>query len=339
MSKERQAVLEIRLIGPGVEQGRVYISDLVLLGQKLQGALNRAASLPFANLSSRRPRLPKEVKDKCALQLVALKSGSVLLELDLPRDEPTSEGSEVGVEDLERLFSGIQELHAGGRTLLEGHDLHLLMDWKGIGEIFEVGHGIDRIEFCLTTHGRIRHYELGPETLAIISDRHHNPTPSVRTIEGWLLMANFESIRRHCRVHPRTGPPVKCTFDERIADEVKSAITKFVRVTGKAKIEPDGERIKSFKITEMQVLDGVSERDLPRSEEFWRAKTLGQLASEQGVRPVARFEEILGKGANLWASDAEFEKFVQGIYERRKEDEEPGSRLARCCLTRTSCLT
>ena len=47
-------------------------------------------------------------------------------------------------------------------------------------------------------------------------------------------------------------------------------------------------------------------------------KSVEQVAAERGVK-LTRLEDILGKGADLWESDLEFEQFVAGIYARRKE--------------------
>ena len=58
----------------------------------------------------------------------------------------------------------------------------------------------------------------------------------------------------------------------------------------------------------------------PETGEFWREKSIEELAAEQGVRPVERIEDILGRGADLWDSDEDFEQFLKGIYERRRQD-------------------
>lgn len=50
-------------------------------------------------------------------------------------------------------------------------------------------------------------------------------------------------------------------------------------------------------------------------------KSIEQLAAEQGVKPTT-LEDILGKGADLWKNDQEFEHFVDDIYARRREDRE-----------------
>ena len=57
----------------------------------------------------------------------------------------------------------------------------------------------------------------------------------------------------------------------------------------------------------------------------WQDSTLAELASAQSVQPVQRLEEILGKGKDLWKDEEEFESFVRGIYQRRKEDRERGA--------------
>ena len=48
-------------------------------------------------------------------------------------------------------------------------------------------------------------------------------------------------------------------------------------------------------------------------------KSIEELAAEQGVRLEGQLERILGAGADLWASDEEFEEFVRGIYDRRRQ--------------------
>jgi len=48
-------------------------------------------------------------------------------------------------------------------------------------------------------------------------------------------------------------------------------------------------------------------------------KSVEQVAAERGVK-LTRLEDIWGKGADLWASDLEFEQFVADICARRKED-------------------
>ncbi|MGO8813918.1 MAG: hypothetical protein ACLQVG_04530 [Terriglobia bacterium] len=48
-------------------------------------------------------------------------------------------------------------------------------------------------------------------------------------------------------------------------------------------------------------------------------KSIAELAAEQGVRLEGQVDRIIGAGTGLWASDQEFDEFVQGIYARRRE--------------------
>lgn len=52
---------------------------------------------------------------------------------------------------------------------------------------------------------------------------------------------------------------------------------------------------------------------------FSARKSIAELAAEQGVMLEGQLERIMGAGADLWASNDEFEEFVQGIYDRRRE--------------------
>ena len=61
----------------------------------------------------------------------------------------------------------------------------------------------------------------------------------------------------------------------------------------------------------------VHEKEVVRA---WQDTPVAELASNQNVQPIQRLEEILGKGKDLWKDEEEFENFVQGIYQRRKED-------------------
>ena len=49
-----------------------------------------------------------------------------------------------------------------------------------------------------------------------------------------------------------------------------------------------------------------------------RLAALEKLAAEQGVKPIDNPEELLGKGSDLWADDAEFEEFLAWLRESRR---------------------
>lgn len=64
-----------------------------------------------------------------------------------------------------------------------------------------------------------------------------------------------------------------------------------------------------------------TKRALPRPD-CGKSKSVEDLAREQGIKPITRLEDVLGKGKGLWKSDEEFEQFLADIYEQRRRDRE-----------------
>jgi hypothetical protein len=94
-------------------------------------------------------------------------------------------------------------------------------------------------------------------------------------------------------VHPSTGEPVLCLFDEEQKDEVLEDILQYVRVVGEAKENPLTGRIASIKIHDIERLEDREDEaaDLlpqgtPISHDFWESPTLDELAQTQNVRPI-----------------------------------------------------
>jgi uncharacterized protein (DUF2384 family) len=81
------------------------------------------------------------------------------------------------------------------------------------------------------------------------------------------------------------------------------------------KAAPRGTPTSSFKV------GGISNKKQRTAKSFSARKSIEELAAEQGTAPT-RLEDIWGKGADLWGSDEDLERFVEDIYARRREDRE-----------------
>ena len=66
---------------------------------------------------------------------------------------------------------------------------------------------------------------------------------------------------------------------------------------------------------------GAKKKPNPKesSRDFQRERTLEELAVEQGVCPIGKLEDVLGRGAALWRDDAEFEEFLAAVNESRQK--------------------
>ncbi|MCY4076287.1 MAG: hypothetical protein OXH04_12760 [Acidobacteria bacterium] len=50
---------------------------------------------------------------------------------------------------------------------------------------------------------------------------------------------------------------------------------------------------------------------------FWRGRTVDEIAAQQGVSVPQPLDDMIGAAANLWNDDEDFNRFLQGIRDRR----------------------
>ncbi len=299
------------------------LSALLELGKHVQDAVEGVGRLLLGQPGSRRPgRKPRDIKTECMLEVVALNKGSFEVVLDVPRPaQDKLEGMQLGEEAAETFVAGLHVLGNGGTALPAGYDGGVLHSVRDIGHV--LSDGIESIEFE-TRKGKTRRGTRHTYDRAFresIVRRIREPITNEQSVEGRLLMADFKLSSRRCRVHQPSGGTVECTFGQEMMDTVQEFLRRNVRVTGEALIDADTSRIKRLAISDIEpVTEGEEGFEEITAEDFWQEKSIDQLAEEQGVRPVERLEDILGRHADLWGSDEEFEAFVSGIYERRRRE-------------------
>jgi hypothetical protein len=316
--RELRAELAIRLEGPAVSEHRIALQDLVLFGQELQTAVNRVARVLLGqSASAQSGRTPAEIEESCRLEVVALRSGSVELVLDLPQNRQLSFTEDLGEEALKALVGGISGVAGEQQGLPRGFDRGVLTALRESGRLFE--RGITGISFNL--HAGEGHWtaEYTPQVRDRIVSRIQRPTENSRTVEGRLLMGDFKETNLRCRLHPPLGKPILCAFDEAQKEDVLAALTRFVRVVGEA-TEREGE-IQSLRIQYIEVLDpvGLAHNMAARSaaDFFSTAPDIDTLAAQQGVKPVTDFDKLRG---DFWPEDESADDFTTALYNWRHED-------------------
>lgn len=321
IQSNREPILIVRAKGPATQDGRIALQDLLQLGKHIQSAVERVARVLTGQADSRKPgRKPKEIVSSCPLDVVALNRGSFELALDLPRHK--FENMDLGIEAVEKLIEGMDRIGTDGETLPAGYDtgvLHSLRDMGGI-----LGRGIDEIEMQTKTQRMEHRFSFNSQVHQRITSRIRGPVTTLRTLEGRLLMADFRHEDERCRIHPPTGEPVTCHFDESLEETVYEYLRSFVRVTGETQQDPATGRIASIVIKDIEPvsLEGGNFETI-QPEDFWREKSLDQLAAEQAVAAVQHFEDVWGKAADLWADEDDFAAFLvaTGASEAQEHDE------------------
>lgn len=306
-----EPVLIIRVKGKATATGRIALGDLIRLGRNVQTAVERVARVIVGQADSRRPgRKPQEIAKNCALEVVALNKGSFEIAFDLPRD--TFENMHLGIDAVEKLLDGFDQLGTNGKSLPVGYDAGVLHTLRDMGRL--LGRGIDSIEVESRTERLHKTFLFTNQTRQSIIERIRGPVSNLRSIEGRLLMADFQRPSERCRIHPAIGEPISCKFDDSLEETVYEYLRNHVRVTGETTEDPNTGRIGSITITDIEpvTLEGA-ELDAISPDAFWHDKTLDQLASEQAVGPVTRLEDVWGAGSDLWESDEDFDAFVSAI--------------------------
>jgi hypothetical protein len=308
--------LVVRLDGPAVEHHRIALRDLVLLGSQLQTAVDRVARILIGqHESARRGRIPSEIAECCALDLVALEEGSLALVCDLAdRAQPTL-FEDLGEEALQVLVDGVNALGMEN-GLPRGFDAGVLLALREGGKLLD--RGIDSISFELATRrGKARATYARAVHDCVIA-RIQRPIANRRIVEGRLLMGDFKETGFRCRLHPAVGKPITCDFGEAQKDAVLSALTKYVRLVGEAR-EVSGE-IASLSIEDIEVLDavplGAPGADIAAGF-FEATHDLESLAEQQGVEPVAGMGKLI---ADFWPEEESVDDFLAAVQSWRRED-------------------
>jgi hypothetical protein len=308
MSKRREPILALRAKGPATEGGRLPLAELLRIGKSAQRAVERVARVLVGQADSRRSgRKPQQIARDCALEVVALAEGSFTIALDLPRRK--FEGMDLGVEAVEVLLAGWEQVGRNGGALPKGYDAGVLLSLRELGE--GLGQGIDEIEVESRTHQVRGRFHFNQELRERVVQCIRQPVTNERTVEGRLLMADFRHDGEKCRIHPPAAEPITCQFDEALEETVYGLLRRNVRVTGEAKTDPDTGRITGIRIQDIEALSvGGGAFEEVSGEDFWQEKELDQLAAEQGVGHVSRLEDVLAGGADLWEDDGDFNAFL-----------------------------
>ncbi len=328
---ENNSLLKIRFDGEAVGPGKIPVSHLLRFLSNFNKALQRTGRVLQGDAGSlRRGQPPHSIKAEVELELVSLTRGSATAVLGFQRRQESLSFREMdfGLEILEKAIGGLEAVQRdnANSAFPAGYDTGVLMAWRDLGMLFS--QGIDKIEFTLTHRQKVVRMSLTPRGVTRIQERIKGPQVNTRVIEGRLLMADFKEDGTRCRVHPPTGDPLLCLFDEEQKDEVLENILQYVRVVGEAREDPMSRKITDIKIHDIERLEDRQDEaaDLlpqgtPISPTFWKSPTLQELARSQNVQPMADVRTLFG----TWP-DEENDGFEATVDELRHPGVKTGAR-------------
>jgi len=311
----RKPLIHLKFEGSAIYDGRILLNDLLLFVENFQKAIARTIDVLERGTSTRSGRRQKVTQILSSLEVVAMEESSFALALDLRRDAgELLPGFDIGEKAVFNLTSGIDVMDKDV-ALPDGYDEGVLRSLREAGKI--VNRGIDTIQIgILSGDNGYKKITFTASTQDHIITRIRSYEHAWAEVEGRLLMADVKEDTLKCRLHPSTGAPIICSYDEDMTDTVMSHLRKFVQVRGDVTVDIATNRMRSMVIRDIEPVERFSPYGItvmPPSE-FWEAKSFDDLAMEQGVYPIDDWEKLTGK----WPADADFDSFLEAVRSTRE---------------------
>lgn len=211
------------------------------LGQRIAGQEGKRAG-----------RIAKDIESACSLDILAIKQGSVAVQLSLPapQAQPPLFG-DTGVQAIERLLDGMTMLSNKSSGWPTDFDPSVTDPMLEVGRI--LNHGVKEIEFAYgpkTLRRRIVKYT--PKLRTRIEKQIEAPTPAQITISGFLLEVDFKD--KTAEIHEPLGNIVRIAFDKELEDVLLSGAKKHVKVIGLCERDHAG-KIGKVKIHHLEIVE------------------------------------------------------------------------------------
>jgi hypothetical protein len=305
--------LELRLVGPLVDEGRLPLSELQRVSSRLRTTLRDVAIvLSDHGPSGRGGRVKKFIEQAVDLNVVGSpRRGSFVLELEAPTPSmPDQEalfddlGPELAERAMDAFVSGVGTLSDDLEQLPSGFDRGVLQAVSGFNQTFN--QGIEEVALKII-NGKQKAPEavLTPDRVAAAKRLIKKPIKAHTVIEGTLRMVDDRTLE--CRVERPPTISVTCFFDEKDRDVVWEAGKgrRLVRVVGEGEFHPDQREPRKVWASSIQVLY----EELPFDPSlFWRHQEIDELAERQRVHRT-RLADL----SDPWRNDEEADALIAAI--------------------------
>jgi hypothetical protein len=295
------AYITIRVEGPEVGAGRMRLSDFLRITGEFSTAANRVAMVLQSAKSSTRGRRSDELLESLSLDLVAFTEGSPAAVVHLERS--LGQGRmpfDLGENAYRALLQGLEKLDDDSIAWPEGFDVGVGLAIIEMAKTFR--RGVTRVSFVLNHRVRPVTASLDQAKFEKVRARLAKPEPEVVTLEGRLMMVDLKESGPRFRIDRSFGTSVICDFGDELGSKIPEFLKAYVRVRGRAEYNSEKEIIKFHVLSIERVGDAEGSSlfsvlaETPRFDpnEFWKSKSIEELAKEQGLEVPAELERFIG---------------------------------------------
>lgn len=304
-------LLKIKVDGPGVRSGSIPVPDLLHICKAVQDAVSRQAEAMEGKSSLRPGPKTAKVYQECTLELFGkIGVGSSVLPFRLAKAQDNlPDTMSFGAEVVYSVASVVKKI-ATSRNGFGDYDPGVLDSLNTMGEIFD-RKTVSYIEWRVPRSNGHRPVKaiFNKSVRAKVIHQIKAPTYKRVVVEGTLKMADFKELDQKCRIHPPLGQPIVCSFDKNREAQVYEALRKPVRISGKARINPNTGKTEELQIEEI----GLMEQLLVGAKDFFSGKSIEELAEAQGVKPLTDPKKLIGG----WPAEDNLDEFLEEIYTAR----------------------
>ena len=299
--------LRVKLSGEGATLGEVAAGDVARLILGVERAIAQAAAVVLGRPKTTTGRYEDPISRASRLKLRAVEEGSVVPVLEVP-DAVAVEGQfDVDVESLSE--SALYALFDAADPQQQAHPIvaKALLD---IADQLHVGERYEAVTFESTVRARRREVRVDGTVRARL--RHYVDSALVLTtrpdsVSGVLVEADFE--KRTARLRTVTQSAVLVAFDEDLDDAIHTALREPATLRGQVVYDPKTNIARSVVLRAVergeQLVLGLE------PGEYWRTRTIEDLAREQGAGQPIEPETLYDADA----SEGERDAFMAAIAE------------------------
>lgn len=300
----------LRLVGPGAVGARVSGALLRDVLDVLVDGARRAVRLHVDGRSTARGREPRWLAPAAAFDVVGIKQGSTLLELeavgisdqirDLFAASERADATEPDLTGLGLFRETLEEAIAGGSDsdLLDAPILDTITTWKRVLDA-----GVDRIEFG---NGRGAVTSIGPEELSRVQRLRDTTPPDQRV----MVAGRLDMLRHNDRVFTlllQNGLRIRGVVEESLVGSLGALWGRQVLVSARAVFKPSG-KVLSLEADQIEPAPGNASIWAEEPKSLWAATDARLLHQPQG--PRSGVNAIFGE----WPGD-ETDEEVRGYLE------------------------
>ena len=310
----KNSLLQFKFEGPAINDGRILYDDLNIFVSNIRLAIERIINSINTGESIKKGRPSKTTQILSALEIVSMKKGSFTLGLDLRREEKQFPGWDLGEQAVNSLMSGFEAIENQEELPLE-YDQGVLIALREAGRIIE--RGITKVSINSNSReGKKRVTYTLPIRERIIVRLNRNEQ-SYAVIEGRLLSVDAKEDKLRCRIEPSIGEPTICRFDEELTEQIVQSIRKFVQARGDATYDVSTNKITSFYIKDLELIDesNAGDRTLIQLSPFWQERDFEDFVNEQSVYPVDNIDDL----SRDWPEDTDIESFIKAVRGSRSQ--------------------